>query len=146
MPYSYNSLGTIRDKLLAQMDLSIQCFLKDIFLSVSLLPFKVVSYKSESTYYCAVKGLHNNAQHNTTLLLMHPCNFYPNTRNSKMELHSIQPPFTFSFQEDIIIKHMHTKHMLDTSWDCIDDHKPKKNVTTTSHQKKWKLGNLNWFE
>lgn len=70
MPDSCNILSTIRDKLLPQRDLSIQCFLKDIFLSVSVLPFKLLSQQPESTHYYVVKGLHNNTHHKTTLLLM----------------------------------------------------------------------------
>lgn len=64
------------------------------------------------------KGLHNNIRHNTTVI---PGHFYTNICNSKTELDWIQPLLTFSFQELILIK-----HMLDTFWDCVKDHKTKK--------------------
>lgn len=52
---------------------------------------------------------------------MYPGHFYTNICNSKTGLDLIEPLLTFPFQEDILIK-----HMLDTSWDCINDHKTKK--------------------
>lgn len=100
---------------------SAKCFLKDIFLSVFLLTFKAALLEPKSTQCYEVKGLHNNTHHNTTQLLLYPGHFYTNICNSKMELDWIQPLLTFPFQEDILIK-----HMLDTFWDCINDHKTKK--------------------